>query len=75
MYTKRDIEILEINSTMLGQIAELVIADCAEPETTTIEAVQSIMDDRDSETRWANHYHQKLMKARKLGYLPQGFEF
>lgn len=75
MCSPEDIAAFKSHSFMLGQIAELVIDDCATPETTTIEAVESIIKDRDSETRWANHYLEKLVKARRLGYLPDDFEF
>lgn len=37
--------------------------------------IRAITEELESESRWAQHYLDKLVEARKLGYLPDDFEF
>lgn len=72
--SKTDYEVLRSHSAMLGQIAALVEDYCT-PEMTTLEGVQAMKAELDSESRWADHYCRRLVEAQRAGYLPDGFKF
>jgi hypothetical protein len=66
---------LEEHSLMLGRIANLVAPLMPEnSEMTTFEAVKHLIEDRENETLWANHYLRRLVEAQRLGYLPDDFK-
>ena len=71
---KNEIETLRDNSAMLGQIAGVVMDYCS-PTDTTLDGVKALLAEMQDERRWANHYCRKLVDARRLGYLPDGFTF
>lgn len=69
-----EIQKLQEHSQMLGQIASL-IEDYCTPEMTTLDGVKALIADKESETRWANHYCRKLVDAQRGGHLPENFSF
>jgi hypothetical protein len=71
---RNEIARLQEHSRMLGQIANLVEHYCLEGDTT-LDGVKALNEDRIDEQRWANHYCRKLMDAKRLGYLPDDFQF
>ena len=73
--TEERIKELESNSSMLSQIAGLVSDYCVNEESTTLVAVKLLIADKESEEKWANHYHTKLRKLQTMGRIPEWFEW
>jgi len=66
---------LQRHSAMLSQICGLVEDFCTTPDTTTVEAVQNLLDAYIEERTHADRYFRVLSQAKESGDLPENVRF
>ena len=72
---KSRLEELQRHSAMLSQICGLVEDFCTTPDTTTVEAVQNLLDAYTEERTFADRYFRLLSQAKERGDLPDDVKF